>query len=233
MRAAPQCMDTTYVPCPAPEFMPPFARNNAWNYVCCVNCRLANLLVLSFLVPLWSHPHVFLDNSVAAEFDGNGLRGIRLKWVFDEMFTAMIAEQYDKNNDGAFDENEAGLLKAKAFDNLENFHFFTYLTLKGRTIPIDSIRDFRPTIMEEKLVYTFKIPCNIEWKRLKSELHVAVYDSTYFIDVAWSPEKPMAAVPDSLVEASFRKNVREDMAYYYDMIEVKEMVCKFKRRKNE
>lgn len=209
----------------------PFVRSIGRYYVLNVKSVLLHVCLLACLFPLWSHPHVFLDNSVVAAFNENGLQEFCMRWEFDDMFSAMISEQHDKNGDGVFDENETRLLKSKAFDNLENFHYFTYLSIKGKVLPIQNVTRFKAFLESEKLVYTFRIQCPIAWKDLKPGLSVAVYDSTYFIDVAWLGDRPITAVPDTLVEASFTKMVREDKAYYYDMIEVKEMVCKFRKRK--
>ena len=103
-----------------------------------IHAMRARFYTLAFLLfalnpqSAFPHPHVFIDNTVAIVFDGEGLAGFRLYWLFDEMFSNMLIHDYDKNGDGKFEEGEIKGLKRGAFSNLKKFNYFIRLKVNGK-----------------------------------------------------------------------------------------------------
>jgi len=57
---------------------------------------LAAFVLFIFPSMSFSHPHVFIYNSIKVVFDEKGLAGFELKWVFDDMFSNMIINDFDQ-----------------------------------------------------------------------------------------------------------------------------------------
>lgn len=66
------------------------------------------------LSPAQAHPHIFIVQRLTAVFDQTGLAGIRVRWKFDDMFAAMIAEDFDLDRNGRLDPSEVAEIKENA-----------------------------------------------------------------------------------------------------------------------
>lgn len=141
---------------------------------------VALLFALWPLLALNAHPHVFIKSQVAVDFQGTSLSALSVEWTFDELFSQMIAADYDRSRKGSFTETEAAALKKGAFDNLRNYHYFLALFLDGKPLLLPPIRNFRPSMREGRLVYTFSLPLALAIAS-RSELRITIYDDSYYV----------------------------------------------------
>ncbi len=145
------------------------------------------MLAFSLLWPAvtsWSHPHVFLSNTVQVVFDEKGVAGFTIRWIFDEMFSSMIILDFDKNGDNRFEPSEIDNIKQDAFSNLRNFNYFTHITIKGTAFKVRYVTDFTAEIIDDALVYQFFLPCHVHATETFKEVRFSVYDHTFYCDVA-------------------------------------------------
>ena len=70
----------------------------------------------------------------------------------------MIVADYDHGKEGSFTDAEAADLKKGAFDNLRNYHYFLAFSVGGKPVALPPIKDFKPSIRDGKLVYSFSLP---------------------------------------------------------------------------
>ena len=142
---------------------------------------LAALFALVSALCAYAHPHVFISNHVAVDFDGAVLARISVEWTFDELFSQMIIADYDGGKKGSFTEAEAAALKKGAFDNLRNYHYFLAFFLNGKALALPPIRDFKPAIKDGRLIYSFSLPLELPIAAKPTELRITVYDDTYYV----------------------------------------------------
>ncbi|BBD09918.1 DUF1007 family protein [Desulfovibrio ferrophilus] len=160
------------------------ARNSGWGLFIFL---WALAVVLWSPLPAQAHPHVFVDNSVTFVFEGSDLAGVRVHWVFDDMFGTMIREDHDQDRDGAFSEAEIKTVKIGAFDNLKNFDYFTFLEVDGEQFRVQQIQDFRAGFFDGKLFYDFFVPCRVSGVEGQHTVLLSVHDPEYYADV-YTPE---------------------------------------------
>jgi ABC-type uncharacterized transport system substrate-binding protein len=129
----------------------------------------------------YAHPHVFITNRVAVDLEGDSRARISVEWTFDELFSQMVISDYDKGKKGSFTEAEAAALKRGAFDNLKNFHYFLALGIDGKAAALPPIRDFKPSIRDGKLVYSFYLPLALPIPAAGREVRLTIYDDTYYV----------------------------------------------------
>jgi ABC-type uncharacterized transport system substrate-binding protein len=137
--------------------------------------------------PAPAHPHVFMDNLTTFVFDGQGLAGFRLSWLFDDMFGTTIIQDYDRDGDGQFSPGELAVLKAEVFDYLRHSDWFTFVWIDGaarRTVQVD---DFSARISAGRLIYEFFVPCPVPAGAGQRHVLLSVHDPEYYADV-YSPE---------------------------------------------
>ncbi len=162
-----------------------------------------------------AHPHVFVDCSLTFEFDEQGLKGVRQKWWFDEMFAAMILGDFDKNHDNILTPDEAKALEQGAFINLKNFDYFTRIYVDGSPFkPVEAVQ-FIPSIEDGTLIYTFLVPLRLDHN--KHEVKVAVYDESFYTSVLMDPENKIKGKPGTL-KSTLKLEPVAEMAYFYDQI---------------
>jgi ABC-type uncharacterized transport system substrate-binding protein len=146
-----------------------------------LSASVALVLALVPALELHAHPHVFISSRVAVDFEGGSLARVSVEWTFDELFSQMIFADFDKDRKGSFTEAEAAALKKGAFDNLRNYHYFLAFFVGGKAIPLPPIRDFRPSVRDGKLVYSFFLPLELQIASTQVELRITIYDDTYYV----------------------------------------------------
>lgn len=195
----------------------------------------ASLVLVPFMLLLFpsmspSHPHVFLENSLIIFFDQRGLAGIQAKWVFDEFFSNMIVNDFDRNHNGKFENSEIASIKKGAFSNLVHFGYFTFIKIEGKPFNVKYIRGFSASLAGKKVIYEFLIPCHVKAKSAFKELRISQYDPTYYTMVAFNKNWPVRVKSGSAFEITYRisKNLKE--AYYFGQIHPIEVILRFRMK---
>ncbi|AFL69421.1 ABC-type uncharacterized transport system, periplasmic component [Sulfurospirillum barnesii SES-3] len=101
---------------------------------------------------MYAHPHVFLDTYVEVLPDK-----IRVNWVFDEMSSAMLMEDYDKNRDKKLDANEVAFMEKDHFKALEPYSYFMHIFDGKNESDIHETNEFSALFEKRKLIYAFSI----------------------------------------------------------------------------
>jgi len=139
-------------------------------------------LLLASALPAAAHPHVFISNHTTITFDQGMLQGVSFQWTFDPMFSEMILGDYDPGHTGRFDASRAAALKEGAFDNLENYHYFVAIWVKGKPVKKLVIQKFTPSVTDKRrLVYTFFVPVKLPVTAEDQTVLLTVYDDTYYV----------------------------------------------------
>jgi ABC-type uncharacterized transport system substrate-binding protein len=143
---------------------------------------LALILGTVATLAAFGHPHVFINNQMTVLFDGGILKGMTFRWAFDDMFSEMILTDFKPNADGNFSAKQTATIKAGAFDNLENYHYFLSFFVDEKRLKKIRIEQFTPSVSEgEKLVYSFFVPLDVPVTTDEQSVRVTVYDDTYFV----------------------------------------------------
>ncbi|WP_304085888.1 DUF1007 family protein [Maridesulfovibrio ferrireducens] len=145
-----------------------------------------------------AHPHVFVDSSLTFEFDSLGLKGVRQKWWFDEMFASMILGEFDADHNNKLSKEEAKALKEGAFVNLKNFNYFTTILVDGQPYTITEATEFIPSIEGHTLVYNFFIPCNVKENDKKHTIVATNRDETLYTAFQIDPKNKIKNLPETL-----------------------------------
>ncbi len=134
-----------------------------------------------------AHPHVFIEYWTDVIFKNGKLAGLQVHWLFDEFFSAMIIRANDTNRNKRFEPREVKVLKKRAFDNLRNYKYFSYLKLNGIHKFTRWVTIFNAKITRNRLIYSFYIPLNVSIKSTTQKLRIEYLDPTVY--VAFAPRK--------------------------------------------
>ena len=159
---------------------------------------LATALALALPAPTANaHPHAWIDLDTRLIFDAEGrLEAVELDWLFDEFYTAFIAEEYTTAGvtPSAFLEQVA----AENLANLREYDYFTDLEQNGAPLALGDVRRFETSIEGERLWLKFEIPLATPADPAAGPFEFAVYDPTYYIEVLYHPGQ--SPVLDGLAE---------------------------------
>ncbi len=153
--------------------------------------ELAFLLALAAPVAAAAHPHIWIDATATFVFAQDRLVAVRQSWIFDEVFSTVMINQFDRNRDRRFDADELAKLRAGAFASLKNYSFLTRLTVDGDAVDIPDVADFMAEVADGRLVYRFtvRLPAPVDAAARAVELRV--FDESYYIDVALNQAEPV------------------------------------------
>ena len=197
--------------------------------------RLVYGLSILFFFPALclAHPHVFVDCTLTFVFDTNGLSGLKERWVFDEMFSSMILQDFDKDKNSLLNSQEIADIKKGAFLNLKNFNYFNHATINGENFPVKFVTEFFAEVRENHLIYTFFIPCHIAAASSYKEIKIAMYDSTYYVDVSLMNKPPVRFEDGDAMEYTYRIADNTQALYYYGQIAPQEIILNFRKKEEK
>ncbi|GAU09724.1 hypothetical protein DPF_2455 [Desulfoplanes formicivorans] len=179
--------------------------------------------------PVSAHPHVYVDARVDVIFDDAGLSGFRVTWVFDEMFSNMIAFDFDTNGNGRFDAGEVEGVRKGAFSNLREFGYFTRIRIGGKPFAVQFVKDFSATLHDGVMTYAFFIPCHVRAAATVKKIRLSMYDDTYYTDIALASD-PVKMVGAERFGADWEVKENPADAFYYGQIFPEDIIITFKER---
>jgi ABC-type uncharacterized transport system substrate-binding protein len=149
-----------------------------------VGCLALAAALLAPTAPATAHPHAWIDLDSRLIFDAEGrLEAVELDWLFDEFYTAFIAEEFVAAGiePSVFLEQVA----AENLANLRDYDYFTFLKQEGATLALGDVRRFETTIKGERLWLRFEVPLAEPADPAAGAISLAVYDPTYYIEVLY------------------------------------------------
>ncbi|MCD6311580.1 MAG: DUF1007 family protein [Elusimicrobia bacterium] len=195
--------------------------------------KFLRVLFLVFCVlsaDVYAHPHIFMDCGAAFVFGADGLEGIRLKWAFDEFYSETIMLDFDGNKNGFLEEKEVRKVEKESFSNLKNFHYFTCLSSDGKNFEVKQVSDFSAVFSSGTVTFEFFIPFKVTSSGKYKEVVVAVYDGTYYTDVAFLAKDPVVFEKAGGVVCEYAIEADKKFAYYFGEIIPKVIKMKFRKR---
>ncbi len=175
----------------------------------------------------FSHPHVFVYSSIKVVFDEKGLSGFKVKWAFDDMFSNMIINDFDKNKNGSFEPSEIEAIKNGAFSNLKEFDYFTYIKISAKSFKVKIIRDFSAEIKDTFIIYRFFVPCQVQAVSSFKEVKISLYDISFYSSV-FLTKNPVSFEKASPYEHEYQISKNKNEAYYYGQVYPEEITLRFR-----
>jgi len=191
--------------------------------------RVLFLVLCVLSADVYAHPHIFMDCGAAFVFGGDGLEGIRLKWVFDEFYSETITLDFDENKNGFLEEKEVRKVEKESFSNLKNFNYFTCLSLDGKDFEVKKVSDFSAVFSSGMMTFEFFIPFEVKFSGQYKNVVMAVYDGTYYTDVAFLEKNPVVFEKAGGLDCEYRIEPDKKYSYYFGEIIPKVIKMKFRK----
>lgn len=161
-----------------------------------------------------AHPHVFIDNRVTFILAGQKITGFRENWLFDEVFSDQLLQQFDADQDGAVSPAESAQAAAGTLPNLANFHYFTYVWVDGKDLGRLEPSDFHASAKKGLVTFDFLVKLPTPVDPTKQAMALEINDREYYVEVLLAKENPILFKGQGSLacSASVTKDVKN--AYY-------------------
>lgn len=136
------------------------------------------VFILSLFISfLFSHPHTFIDVYPTVKIKSEATTTLNFKWILDDMTSSILVMELDKNGNGKIDENENSHIYSEYFSIFKEYDYYTYIIVNGKNIKLPKPENFRATIQNNKICYSFDIKLNNNIKDIVFEFG----DSSYYV----------------------------------------------------
>ena len=193
-----------------------------------VLCLILFLNVLCMSSDVIAHPHVFIVQRLNIVFDNQGLAGFGVEWHFDEMFSSMIAMDYDQNQNSTLEPDEVAVVKKKAFSHIAVYNYFIFVKIDGKPFKVKWIKDFNAVLKNGRLCYHFFVPCHVKADKLFKQIVIAAYDPSYYTAIFFAQKRP--AFVENGDRFAIESSLKEDKStsIYFGMINPWALFLKFR-----
>jgi ABC-type uncharacterized transport system substrate-binding protein len=140
----------------------------------------ASLLALA--APATAHPHVFIDYSATVLCQHDKIVGVRIAWIFDEMYSASLFHDYTSQPKGPLTPSDIAQLNKEAFQDSAEEHYFTDIVYNGKAVPVTHATDFSASYDGRKMTYRFTVPLDVAAVRGTGTLDIDSFDTEFYID---------------------------------------------------
>jgi len=146
---------------------------------------LKAIFILSvFISSLFSHPHTFIDVYPTVKVQSDSATVVNFKWVLDDMTSTILIMELDKDGDGKINEKENSFIHDVYFSLFKDYSYYTYIKVKGKDIKLPEPKNFRATIENNKICYSFDIELKHDIKNTVIEFG----DSDFFVAMVLKDE---------------------------------------------
>jgi len=173
--------------------------------------RLVMASLATLLAPTLAsaHPHIFAEARLEIVSDETGGIGeLRNVWRFDEMFSASVVLDFDKNSNATLDPEELKEVGQTVLESLAEYNYYTTILDNGKSVKVNRPAGITVDYKDNQLLMMFAVK-PAEAMPLKGKLSFGVYDPTMYTAMDFATDDDLAVVGEK-IEACKRQVVRPD-----------------------
>lgn len=146
--------------------------------------RMIATILCLLAPPLWAHPHIFVNTGVEVVFDAqNRVTHLRITWEYDELYSLLVTEDLEVDDDYDDVLTDADLAKLKGFDMnwIEGFNGDLVVTLDGGVLDLSPPMEPTATMADGKITTThLRAVIPAPEMPQGSVLSIKPFDATYY-----------------------------------------------------
>lgn len=158
---------------------------------------------------------MFIDMQSEPVFNEEGFQGVKIRWLFDMVFTGSVLMDNSIDWKEEFTDEEIKTIRDTSFVNLKHYGYYTYFNLDGRISRPGSFTGFTAFMEDNRLGYEFFLPSD-NTGRQADEVRIAVYDNTFFCDIAYTESLPVKLTAPESMAISWKLSEDKNAPIYYD-----------------
>jgi ABC-type uncharacterized transport system substrate-binding protein len=156
-----------------------------------------------------SHPHILAEARLEIVSDTKGeISELHIAWRFDELFSASVVLDFDKNSNATLDSNELRDVGQIVLESLDDYNYYTTIFDNGRLVKVKKPDGIAVDFKDNRLLMTIVVK-PAETIPLKGKLSFGVYDPTMYTAMDFPSDEDLTVVGDKIA-ACRHKVVRPD-----------------------
>ncbi|WP_438751788.1 DUF1007 family protein [Pararhizobium sp. O133] len=156
-----------------------------------------------------AHPHIYAEARLEIVADAsNQITELRNVWRFDELFSASVVMDFDKNSNAQLDPDELQEVGQTVLDSLAEYNYYTTITDNGKSVKVSKPDAITADYKDGQLLLMFAVK-PAEPIPLKGKMTFGVYDPTMYTAMDFPTDDDLAPIGDQL-NACQHKVVRPD-----------------------
>lgn len=163
-----------------------------------------------------AHPHVWIEASAELRLEAGAVTAIAVTWIFDDLYSYAVAEDFDHDRDGRLDKEELRELADVSQENLAYYSFFTHLRIDGVHRPVSRVEGFEASVEKERIVYRFTVPLEPPVPLEDGSFAFSLFDETYFVDLAL-PDDGVALSGEVPAACEERRELDQGQPLYFGL----------------
>jgi ABC-type uncharacterized transport system substrate-binding protein len=140
--------------------------------------------------PAAAHPHVWIVAQAGFRVENGRVAAVAVAFRFDELLSATLAAEFDRDRDGRFDVAETADLERLAFAGLAELDWLGHLRVGGRSAPLGPPREFRAELAGGVVIYRFERALGAAADPRAGGVALTLADPSWYVDVVLDPEAP-------------------------------------------
>ncbi len=140
--------------------------------------------------PAVAHPHVWIVARAGFQLEDGRVTAVAVAFQFDELLSASLAAEFDRDRDGRFDAAETADLEREAFAGLAELDWLGHLRVGGRPAGLGPPRGFRAEIAGGLVTYRFERALSSAADPRAGGVALTLADPSWYVDVVLDPEAP-------------------------------------------
>lgn len=166
--------------------------------------QLSALTLLFCVLPVYGHPHLFLEQQIEAVFNEAGLSHIRLHWQLCEMsyWVLMLLAELDPETGRVPNERETSVLKSSIFELLshETGEPFKLFRIDSRLFFPEKIDVFHTSWQDGKFVINMSFPVDHKVQTEFVPFYVSLCDPAFYTVILPCPDKPVSISSHEMIQ---------------------------------
>ncbi len=151
-------------------------------------------LIFIFISTVFAHPHTFIEVYPTLEVKDSKFSTIKFKWVLDDMTSTILIMELDANANGKIDKKENDYIEKEYFSMFKDYSYYTYIKVNNKDIEPFTPKNFKATIENNKICYSFEIDTEFDIKKTyiefgDSDYYVAMVLKQEFVDIKGASAK--------------------------------------------
>ena len=164
--------------------------------------RFAWLLLPALLLiapALTAHPHVIVEAYPDLVLDDRGrVTALKIRWVFDELYSTFAVQAMDTNGDGDYDAGELAPLAERIISKLPEYDHFLRLQLADKSAAFAPINEYDMRFEEAQLKLDFTLALAEPASLSGQALRFATFDPSFYIGILLGDEAEPMHISGSL-----------------------------------
>jgi ABC-type uncharacterized transport system substrate-binding protein len=156
-----------------------------------------------------AHPHIFAEARLEIVSDDTGNIGeLRNVWRFDELFSASVVLDFDKNSNATLDPDELKEVGQTVLESLSEYNYYTTIFDNGKSVKVNKPDSITVDYKDNQLLMMFAVK-PAEAMPLKGKLSFGVYDPTMYTAMDFPTDDDLTVIGEK-IEACQHQVVRPD-----------------------